>query len=469
LSFQPIDDFLNIKTYTIHNGAKVERSGALTVVTPDQQWAYAVSFPLRKGADLKHRTIIRVCGWVNAGRIGIGLLTADGTKFLDEVFRTPNDGLTCFDLSTDHLADCATLVVRNAAKNATSKITIESIRAYRRLREITRKPVTVRWVESRQLELPDSNETANAAATRERLVELAPQNGRNDGERPAISLILTIKNGMPHLAEALESVRQQDCRNFELIVQDCVSSDGSLECVGKLADVRVDVRSEPDSGIGDAWQRAFQRCRGDIVGSIDSDNLLKPDALSTVWAIFEQHPCAAAVYGSVEGMSEDGTVNAHFCPGPFDLLHVISCQLVPPWSTAFFSRRVCGGDLTFDASLRVCVDFDVWLRIGHLPILQTDKVLGATRLSNKSMTCRIETYDAFCEAKARALKNYVERLSLDAFKVPLLRYGLEGIYCWAAESALRLGASQVEVEKYLDLAFQAQPASVRAKSIRAAF
>ena len=81
---------------------------------------------------------------------------------------------------------------------------------------------------------------------------------------------------MPYVREAIASLENQTYRNFEVIVQDGASRDGTANFLETLTFTRRDVVSEPDAGIGDAFNRAFGRCAGDIVGSLDSDNLLEP-------------------------------------------------------------------------------------------------------------------------------------------------------------------------------------------------
>ena len=154
-------------------------------------------------------------------------------------------------------------------------------------------------------------------------------------------------------------------------------------------------------------------------------------------------------------------------PPEFDLLKVIACELVPPWSTAFFSRRVCGPHLFFDPSIPGCVDYDSWLRLGHLPILQVTDVLGRTRVGSQSTSCSIYNYAAFCVEKIRALERYVERLEPATLQVSVLRHGITGIYCWAAESLRRLGAEPKDVESYIDLALRTEQTSERAHRLRA--
>src|SRR5205085_9339546 len=126
-------------------------------------------------------------------------------------------------------------------------------------------------------------------------------------------------------SSAIESVRRQSYRNFELIVQDCMSDDGTSELLTGIDDIEVDLAREPDGGIGDAVSRALSRCRGPIVGSIDSDNLLFPGALHRVSEHFARFPADAAAYGAVEILDERGVTLNVFHPGRFNLLRVFEC------------------------------------------------------------------------------------------------------------------------------------------------
>ena len=103
-----------------------------------------------------------------------------------------------------------------------------------------------------------------------------------------ISIILLIKNGAKHLEHAMRSLRRQNFDNFGLIVQDCLSNDNSLEIVKKYFP-EAKIESVEDTGIGNAMNRAFRRCVGDIIGSIDCDNSMPAGTLNFVSTYFEKN------------------------------------------------------------------------------------------------------------------------------------------------------------------------------------
>lgn len=268
---------------------------------------------------------------------------------------------------------------------------------------------------------------------------------------------------MPYVRDAIASLEAQTYRRLQVIVQDAVSTDGTAELLARARLRKLEFVSEPDSGIGDAFNRAFSRCSGDIVGSLDADNLLGPQALERAVELFEQETDAAAIYGAVKMIDEDGVEGEPFVPAAFDRHAVMRCELVPPFSTAFFSRRICEENLRCDASMKTCADYDLWLRLSHLPIVRTENVLGHTRLSDKSMTRDPSRYEQFCRDKLAALDRHVARRPDDA---ALRDQSAAGIYCWAAESLFSIeGAGDLFVEM-VDRAERLDPGSTRVARAR---
>jgi glycosyltransferase involved in cell wall biosynthesis len=277
-----------------------------------------------------------------------------------------------------------------------------------------------------------------------------------DGRRrePLVSVVVCTKEGMPYLREAMASLESQTYRRFEVIVQDAASRDGTREFIESLPIERLDVVSEPDGGIGDAFNRAFARCRGAFVTSLDADNMLEPDALRKVVNLHRDNPDAAASYGAVRVIDANGIPLRTFRPPPFELRALMRCEVVPPFSTASFSREVCGDELRCDTSLATCADFDLWLRLANCKVVCTGAVLGSTRLSPKSMTRDPARYDEFCRDKLVALERHFERrpdLAEDRDEA------VAGVYCWAAESLLELEGPSARFSEMVERAASVAP------------
>lgn len=280
-------------------------------------------------------------------------------------------------------------------------------------------------------------------------------------EGALVSLILCVRNGMPYLREAIESVAAQTYRDFELIVQDGASADGTLEYLGEVAGLpRIDIVSQPDGGLGEAYNRAVQRCSGAIIGTIDADNVLEPDALQCAVSFLTERPELAAAYGGSNMLDADGALLYPWMPGEFELLRLLQCELVPPFAVSFFSRAVCGEELRFDQTMKMCADFDLWLRLSHLPIARMPFILGGTRLSNASTSRRADTYEQQIADKTAALDRYFSGLQPCALVTAVHRRSLAGLHLWAAESIYDIeGRRTAQFERYLGRARDLDPGS----------
>ena len=268
---------------------------------------------------------------------------------------------------------------------------------------------------------------------------------------------------MPFVREAVASLEAQTLGDYEVVIQDAASTDGTAEFLSQLPFSNVRMASEPDSGLGDAYNRAFPRCRGEIVGTLDSDNLLVPKALETVDALFRKHQTAVAIYGAVMLIDATGQQVGSFVPDAFDQRALMRCELVPPFSTSFFHRQRCGPELRGDASLTAAQDFELWLRLSDREIVRSTTVLGATRLSHKSMSRNAENYERFCGEKITALERFITdrpqlRTQRDA--------AVTGIYCWAAESILEIEGPGPRFESFVERAAALRPNDERLHRVR---
>jgi glycosyltransferase involved in cell wall biosynthesis len=264
-----------------------------------------------------------------------------------------------------------------------------------------------------------------------------------------VSIILCVRNGMPHVRDAVESVRALTYRNIELIVQDGASDDGTLEFLRSIEGVpSMSIVSEADTGIGQGFNRAVQRCRGEIVGSVDADNLLRPDALDVVVRAFADRPDAAVVYGACAMIDGDRRFLHSWTPPEFDLLGLMDGSVVPPFATSFFARERCGRDLGFDEDFRTVADFDLWLRLSHLTIVRVLDVLADVRVGAQSSTWNAANYDDQTAFKIRALRKLLDGPDRARLLARLFERAEAGIYLWAVDSMAVIAGGQERVDRY---------------------
>ena len=283
---------------------------------------------------------------------------------------------------------------------------------------------------------------------------------------PLVSIILCVRNGLPHVRDAVDSVRALSYANYELVVQDGASTDGTLEYLQALRGLpAISIVSEADSGIGQGFNRAIRRCAGDIIGSVDADNLLRPDALEIVVRRFAEHPDAAVIYGACNMVDAERTLLHSWTPPEFDLLGLMEGAVVPPFATSFFSRARCGAALGFDEEFTTVADFDLWLRLAHLPIVRILDVLADVRVGKQSSTWSAANYDNQTGFKLRAIRKLLNGPTADRVLEAVGERAAAGIYLWAVDSMAVIGGGQEHIDRYFEKATRTDLRSERFRDV----
>lgn len=99
---------------------------------------------------------------------------------------------------------------------------------------------------------------------------------------PKISIITITFNSEKTVEETIKSVLSQKYDNLEYIIIDGASKDGTMDIVNKYRENISYIVSEPDNGISDAFNKGIKVATGEIIGIINSDDILLPDTLNTI-------------------------------------------------------------------------------------------------------------------------------------------------------------------------------------------
>lgn len=106
--------------------------------------------------------------------------------------------------------------------------------------------------------------------------------------RPVISVITATYNAASHLPKLIESLRRQADQDFEWVVADGASTDGTLELLKSVGDIHVVISSQEDFGIYDALNRAIKMASGDYYIVSGADDSFHPDAIANFRRAIEQ-------------------------------------------------------------------------------------------------------------------------------------------------------------------------------------
>ena len=100
---------------------------------------------------------------------------------------------------------------------------------------------------------------------------------------PLVTIITIVHNNVKTIRHAIQSVAYQDYENIEHIVIDNCSNDGTLEAINEQKDDISLIVSESDEGIYYALNKGIELANGEIVGFLNSDDVLKNrNTISTI-------------------------------------------------------------------------------------------------------------------------------------------------------------------------------------------
>lgn len=182
---------------------------------------------------------------------------------------------------------------------------------------------------------------------------------------PRISLVTPSFNSGRHLADAIRSVLSQDYPSLDYLVMDGGSTDETVDILRSFGE-RIRWVSKKDEGQSDAIRKGFEQTTGEILGWLNADDVLAPDALRTVGEFFAENPDVALVYGNATYIDADGALIgpcAHIEPFIAGRLRHYSDFIVQP--AAFFRRSAYEAVGGLDRTLHYGMDYDLWLKLAN--------------------------------------------------------------------------------------------------------
>jgi glycosyltransferase involved in cell wall biosynthesis len=179
---------------------------------------------------------------------------------------------------------------------------------------------------------------------------------------PYLSIITPSFNRADMIADSIKSAQLQNYSNFEHIIIDGGSTDGTLDILNKYPHLRV--ITEPDNGMYDALNKGLALAKGEIIGFLNSDDEYAENAFNEVIEKFQNDQGYALAGGAEIFQNITGTdrkVLQSFLPEGTDLLELAT--IGSPFFNAWFFRRNVFEKLgSFDISYRIAADREFMLR-----------------------------------------------------------------------------------------------------------
>ncbi len=233
---------------------------------------------------------------------------------------------------------------------------------------------------------------------------------------PKISICIPTYNGAEYLQEALESIKAQSFKDFEVVVSDDNSKDDTLRIVEKFkeeSNFPVRIFHHKPAGIGANWNHAMRQAKGKYIKFLFQDDVLASTCLEIMYAVLENNKNIGLVaskrefivnkaksaetdkwlsyYGDLQNQISKNTGDLVLTKKLISKKYFLSTpkNKIGEPSVVMFRRQLIDKIGWFDESLKQILDYEYWYRIlKSFDIYILDKPLVKFRLHNAQATAQ---------------------------------------------------------------------------------
>lgn len=239
-----------------------------------------------------------------------------------------------------------------------------------------------------------------------------------------ISVLMPVRNGMPFLPEAVQSILGQTLGDFELLVINNGSTDGTLDYLKTVRDARVRVLSPGNIGLARALNIGLAQARGEYVARHDADDRSAPERFARQVSFLDAHPEVAVLGTCVNFVGAGGsevrdarteTVRTQQDPAqtPEQILAMMPLTCCVAHGSVMMRAAVAVKAGGYNPATVPAEDYDLWLRLlPHHAIAKLPERLYDYRVHDEqsSGARRSEQQARTIEAKLRYVRRQVPGL-----------------------------------------------------------
>jgi glycosyltransferase involved in cell wall biosynthesis len=218
---------------------------------------------------------------------------------------------------------------------------------------------------------------------------------------PQVSVVVKSYNHADYVGETIRSILDQSFQDFEIVVTDDGSTDGTADVVRSFVDPRIRLEVfEKNRGISAAMNATIARACGEFIAILNSDDFALPGRLQRQVDFLRENPDVAGVFGLPRTVDERGEPTENFFDFtmPFSLPDLSRTTLLRRFffhgnflcaPTAMIRRAVYAKIGSYDPRLTNLQDLDMWVRLctdHEIRILREELIAYRVRAGNRNMS-----------------------------------------------------------------------------------
>ncbi|MGE4294192.1 MAG: glycosyltransferase [Campylobacterales bacterium] len=214
---------------------------------------------------------------------------------------------------------------------------------------------------------------------------------------------MSVYNGEGYLKEAIESILNQTCGDFEFLIVNDGSTDKSLEIIQdyQRKDPRIRAIDKPNSGLTKSLNIAIREAKGEFIARQDADDRSDRFRLEKQLAFMQSRPDMVLV-GSVAQETGNGSPRIGRFFDETEMPKALLRRNPIPHTSAFFRKEVFVRAGLYDESFQTAQDYEAWLRLADFgKIAMLPEPLVTYRVGDKSISAKKKYRQAWSGFRAR--------------------------------------------------------------------
>ncbi len=180
-------------------------------------------------------------------------------------------------------------------------------------------------------------------------------------KNPLISIITPTLNQSEFIEDTIESVMNQNYKNFEHIIIDGGSTDNTIEILKKYS--HLNWVSEKDRGQSHAINKGFAKASGNIMAWINSDDYYEKNVFAGIVSYFESNPDCMVLYGDITYVDKSKSELSKMKGNVINYMSLVKCPDIVRQPSTFWRKEIISEFGGIDEQFNLVMDFDFFLRI----------------------------------------------------------------------------------------------------------
>ena len=225
-----------------------------------------------------------------------------------------------------------------------------------------------------------------------------------------VTIVTPSYNQGQFIEDTIKSVLNQTYKNIQYIVVDGASTDNTMEIVERYRDKIDIVISERDKGQTDAINKGFRLAKGELVGWINSDDMLYPYCVEEIVNLYKQNPDGAIFYGSkIDMIDSKNNHLKYYINNMQNRERILRKNYDVSQPGSFYNKAILEKVDYLDESIYYCMDLDLFLKLSKYGKIYSvdDKSLAKFRIWEETKSKN---------GRTKFIKNIRERLYIHGAK-----------------------------------------------------